>query len=158
MADLPNNSFVKVNDIETAQGAPVSEALAQKYGANENTNNNEILLNDADISTNATDIATNAAAIAAILQPEVFDVSFNPSNTFGTLFTFAANPTIVIVRPDAVTDLESLPVGLLTQTNTVVRVQFTTLTLEYRLTNALLEVREAGGSIGSLNFSGAGWH
>lgn len=36
MADLPDSGFTNVNDVETAVGAPVSEALAQRYGSNEN--------------------------------------------------------------------------------------------------------------------------
>lgn len=49
MADLPSNSHVNVNDVETAQQAPVSEALLQKMGTNENTAAADIVTAEADI-------------------------------------------------------------------------------------------------------------
>jgi len=156
MANLPNNSFVDVNDVETAQGAPVSEALAQKFGTNENTNNNEIVLNDADIATNAadiatnvTDIATNTSAIAALVQPETFNASLNPTGAFATLNTFSATPTLVLV---STVDAANIAAVILFPGDTVIAG-----ILEYRLTGALLEVRENTGTVGLTSFNMVGW-
>jgi len=73
MALLPAGPFDAVNDIETAQGAPVSEALAQKLGTNDNDA-------DARSTSNDTDIATNATDITAIKVPNV--VKSSGSGTF----------------------------------------------------------------------------
>jgi len=111
MADLPSGSFVAVNDIETAQGAPVSEALAQKSGSNENNLDDRITSNDTDIATNVTNIGTNATniasnvtniatnttAIANILPPEIFTTTLTPAAGSQTINTFASSPTSVVV-------------------------------------------------------------
>lgn len=51
MADLSSASFTAVNDVETAQGAPVSESLAQKYGSNENNLNSRMTTAESGIAT-----------------------------------------------------------------------------------------------------------
>ena len=88
MADLPNNSFVNVNDIETAADAPLTEALAQKYGTNENTNNNEILLLDGRVSalesvTPNVVQNTQASGVAPVnTTTTVSSVVITPGSTF----------------------------------------------------------------------------
>jgi len=168
MADLPNNSFVKVNDVETAQGAPVSEALAQKYGTNENTNNNEIVLNDTDIATNVTniatnvtniatnvtDIATNAAAIVAVLQPEIFSTILTPTVSSQTIFTFAAPPPFVTFTTKTLGGGGSGVAIILTSGETFVGGLAGN---NYTLTGAALTVARPGGGGSITNFYGSGW-
>ncbi len=50
MADLPNTSFVAVNDIEVASDTPITEALLNKVGSNENYLENQKTLTNARVS------------------------------------------------------------------------------------------------------------
>jgi len=83
MADLPTGSFVSVNDIETAQGAPVSEALAQKEGSNDNNL-------DSRVTPNTAGIATNTAALANLINFITATLS-----AVGTVYTCPANRRFV---------------------------------------------------------------
>lgn len=89
MADLPSVSFDPVNDIETAQGAPVSEALAQKYGSNDNNLDGRSTSNDSDIATNAADILTNAGNISS----NDTDIATNAGNISTNTGNIATNVT-----------------------------------------------------------------
>ena len=62
MADLPS-SFVKVNDVEVAQDAPVTEALFSKLGSNDNYLKDESDSQDTDIATINSTLTTHAGAI-----------------------------------------------------------------------------------------------
>lgn len=179
MADLPTGPFVAINDVETAQGAPVSEALAQKEGTNDNdlddrattnatniatnvtniaTNVTNIATNVTNIGTNTTNIATNTGNIAALQSIEEFDFILNPTGVATTIFTFSATPTIIIVRTQSAVSAEKqIPVAILVTNVTTVRVASSSIELEYTLVGLDLKVRETSGTAGSMTFLGAGW-
>ncbi len=150
MALLPDSSFSGVNDIETAQGAPVSEAIAQKYGSNENNLDARATTNASGIATNVTAAATNATAIAAAV--ESFATSLNPTGSFQTIFTFAIAPSVAIIH----TSLQSFNTAVV-RPGVISTATDGTNDLEYRLTGTLLEVRESAGSASAVAFVGVGF-
>jgi len=64
MADLPSGPTVKVNDIEVAANAPVSEALNRKYGVNVNGLIDGLASTVSSTSTNTSGVATNLGNIS----------------------------------------------------------------------------------------------
>lgn len=81
MADLPS-SFVKVNDVEVQQDAPVTEALFAKMGSNDNYLKDESDAQDVDISTINSTLTTHAGAIFSRGYVGT-NVSFNLNEPFG---------------------------------------------------------------------------
>lgn len=98
MADLSSASHTNVNDVESAQGSPVSEALAQKLGSNSNNLNARLTTAETNISTNSSGITQNAADIANKLEIETANQSITGvSTTFGTIKTFANNVSALLL-------------------------------------------------------------
>ena len=171
MADLDDSSFTAVNDIETAQGAPVSEALAQKYGSNENNLDTRSTSNDADIATNAaniatnvtdiatnvTDIATNAAAIAA--GPGVESVvagGVGVGTSFGTVLTFSNTLTAATLSGrDAGQDIN---ITVVIKAGTVTRVGTSPNGVEFQTNGVTVEAkRDASSTFDVVDFVGIGF-
>lgn len=156
MADLPDNSFVKVNNVETAQQAPVSEALVQKFGTNENTLDAELTVAQANIATNTANIATNAAAIATGV-PVFFDkANLTLTAAFQVVFTFASTPTNVVIQD---TSFNSSLNGLvlLNAVNPLRVVSDGVTTIEYQINGSNVEAKVTLGSAVGDDFFGWGY-
>ena len=157
MADLPDTGFTKVNDVETAQGAPASEALMQKFGSNENFLETEKIANDSDISDNVDDIATNTSNIAAIPTIEFFTKNnLTLTGSFQTVHTFASAPTNVIIQ-DTASDGTSTHSLLLNATFPLRIDSDGVTTKEYRIAGSNVEARITLGSAVDDDFIGWGY-
>jgi len=89
MADLSSASFTAVNDVETAQGAPVSEALAQKYGSNENNL-------DARMTTSEGDILTIEGKLTNLINFTGVSIAPTSLGVKTTLYTVPSNTKAII--------------------------------------------------------------
>ena len=157
MADLPDNSFVKINDVETAQQAPMSEALAQKYGTNENTLDAESTVDQSNIATNTTDIATNAAAIATGV-PEFFTTeNLQLTGAFQTIHTFSGAPTNVLIQ---FTQASAVSSGVVIVNDTIgtASVVVGAITVTFAISGSNIQAKASGGSpLSTDDFIGMGW-